>query len=175
MKFWKPALLTSAFFLAIIGTVFYTSCEQDKCTGITCYNGGSCNNGVCSCPTGYEGPTCSTMVITRFLGAYAGFSSCNNGAQIIDTVFVYQDYPKKNTSVKVIQKSHPADTLHGYVTSNETTYQMFLSDITYVNYDKSFHVTLQSDNSLVLNAYEADYTNPADTIKNSCVFVGTKH
>ena len=175
MKFWKPILFTSVFLLGVSGTIFYSACEQDKCTNITCNNGGSCNAGLCVCPSGYEDPTCNTKVITRFLGTYAGFSSCNNGAEIIDTVFVYADNPKKNTTIKVVQKTHPTDILYGYVTSNESTYQMFLNSITYTNYSKSFHITLQSDNSLVLNSYEADYTNPVDTIRNSCAFVGTKH
>ena len=172
MKLWKPILLTSVFLLGIASTVMFTACEQDKCNGVT---GGSCNEGVCKCPTGFEGPTCASLTVTRYIGYYAGYSTCNNGAEIIDTVFISADNPRQNTTVKVWESIHPTDTLHGYVTSNETTYQMFLNNITYTNYNKSFHITLQSDNSLVLNSYEANYTNPADTIVNSCAFVGQKH
>lgn len=174
MKFWKPILLTSVFLLAITSTFVFTACEQDKCNGVTCNNGGSCNEGICKCPTGFEDPTCSTLTRTRYIGYYPGYSSCNNGAEIIDTVFIAIDNPKQNTTVKAWESIHPTDTLHGYVSSNETTYQMFLNSITYTNYNKSFHITLQSNNSLVLNSYEANYTNPADTIVNSCAFVGQK-
>lgn len=175
MKFLKPVLLTTILFAAAASTVVYTSCEKSRCTGVTCAHGGSCNDGQCKCPTGYEGPTCETRIIDRYLGYYAGFSSCNNGAEIIDTVFVYQDDPKNNLSVKVIEKVHPTDVLHGYVSSNETTYQMTLNDIVRTNYTKSFHVTLQSDKTLTLYSYEHDDTNPLDTIQNSCSFFGTKH
>lgn len=33
-------------------------CKSDLCKDITCLNGGTCLNGLCSCPEGYEGPAC---------------------------------------------------------------------------------------------------------------------
>lgn len=34
----------------------------DPCDGVTCYNGGTCINGTCSCPQGYTGPACESQV-----------------------------------------------------------------------------------------------------------------
>lgn len=56
--------------LALLGftAVTYTSCTEDKCKGISCAYGGSCNDGTCACPTGYEGPQCETVNNARYLG-----------------------------------------------------------------------------------------------------------
>jgi len=175
MKFLKPLLFTSVLLAACASVIIYSSsCSQATCTDVTCHNGGSCNNGVCKCPTGYEGANCDSLVANRYLGTYAGFTSCNNSAETIDSVTISKDNPRNILSVKVVEKAHPFDTLHGFVTSNETTYELTLNDITYTNYHKTFNITLQSNNVLTLYSYEQDYTNPADTVINSCSFRGTK-
>lgn len=46
------------FLLAL--AVGFTSCkDDDPCGGISCLNGGTCANGACNCPTGFEGSDCS--------------------------------------------------------------------------------------------------------------------
>ncbi len=44
--------------------VTYTSCTRDRCAGYTCYNGGSCYNGNCSCPSGFAGYHCELVAQT---------------------------------------------------------------------------------------------------------------
>ena len=53
------------------------SCNKDgnpnsktiiKC--VTCANGGICTNGTCICPIGYEGVSCETLSIDKFLGSW---------------------------------------------------------------------------------------------------------
>ena len=38
--------------------------DTDDCAGVTCQNGGTCNDGVnaytCTCASGYEGTNCET-------------------------------------------------------------------------------------------------------------------
>ena len=46
--------------VSLFAGTLYTSCKKDRCKGVTCLNGGSCNEGNCSCPTGYSGTRCET-------------------------------------------------------------------------------------------------------------------
>lgn len=46
--------------IMIFTAVTYTSCTKDKCKDVTCQNGGTCTDGVCSCPSGFEGTNCET-------------------------------------------------------------------------------------------------------------------
>ncbi len=174
MKFIKSILLTAATFVAFTGVVLYSSCEKDPCSGVSCKNGGSCAMGACKCPSGFEGPTCSTQSIDRFKGVFAGYKQCNNGAQTIDTVFIIGDLPKKVANVLVTQKSEPSDQLSGTVFSTESTYSLTIPDKVKTNYYKKYHITLQSDNKLILDTYERDYTTPGDTAVNHCIFTGFK-
>ncbi len=50
--------------LAIGATVYSTSCNRDKCSQVTCFNGGTCQNSFCTCPYGYEGDHCEIRVKT---------------------------------------------------------------------------------------------------------------
>jgi hypothetical protein len=73
------------FFLLVALSI--TSCkkEKDKCEGVTCINGGTCVDGVCSCvnnftgdscqvhpvcATGYEGDLCNIQSRGKFLGDF---------------------------------------------------------------------------------------------------------
>lgn len=47
------------------------SCKN-PCDTITCFNGGTCDDGTCLCPNWYEGDYCETEQRTKFLGNYSG-------------------------------------------------------------------------------------------------------
>ncbi len=57
----KKFLFISAFAFSIF---ILGSCKKktDACENTTCYNGGVCNDGKCSCPTGYSGADCGTQI-----------------------------------------------------------------------------------------------------------------
>ncbi len=181
MKFWKITLLTSLVFAAVITATVYSSCVKDACDNVTCYNGGSCGNGICKCPTGYEGPQCQTLSITRYLGTYGGFTSCNNTQQVIDSAFITADGEAKNT-VAVQMNSISPKILHGYVNSNQSTYSIIVTNndsslLGSIFYEKIYTITLQSDNKLTIYSYEDNIFPTAsgpDTITNKCTFVGFK-
>lgn len=180
MKFWRQILLTFSLFAAIIGTAVLTSCEKNSCDGIDCRNGGSCGHGVCTCPPGYEDAICGTKSVTRYLGTYGGFTTCDNGAPTIDTVTVMAAN-RGPLTVDVYYQSLKPKVLQGYVSSNESTYSIVVtnndsSKAGSLNYLRVFTITLQADKSLKLHKYEHDYVaEPVlDTFQYSCEFLGTK-
>ncbi len=164
---------------AIIGTAsIFTSCEKNACDGVDCKNGGSCGHGLCTCPTGYEGATCETKSTERYLGVYAGYTTCNAGARVIDTVTIVAGN-KGILSVDVYYQSILPKVLHGYVSSNESTYSILVtnndsSKIGYKHYLRLFDITLQSDKSLKLHMYENGRSDVDDTLFSSCEFLGMK-
>ena len=61
-------------FITLIGGILSFSCT-DKCKDITCNNGGTCNDGKCSCAPGFEGNNCSTASRDKFIGTWIGTTS----------------------------------------------------------------------------------------------------
>ena len=69
-----------SFYIALFAACFImanSSCTRDKCSSVKCINGGSCDNGICSCPTGYQGTDCQTLSRAPFLGTWS-FSGQSN-------------------------------------------------------------------------------------------------
>lgn len=179
MKFWKQILLTVSLFAAIAVVTVHTSCEKNSCDGITCYNGGACGNGACHCPSGWEGAQCERLKRDRYLGVYAGYITCNNGALTIDTAFITQGNAGP-TSVDVVLKSIRPKVIHGYVSSNESTYSIIVTNndssiAGAAYYSRMYTITLQSDRNLSIHTYESSTTGLDDTIHNACAFLGYKN
>jgi hypothetical protein len=86
MKNWKSFIITVFSFFALGGMVLFNSCVKDPCTELRCMNGGSCSDGFCQCPTGYEGAECEITAGSRFTGTWAGSVRCNNFPIQADTV-----------------------------------------------------------------------------------------
>lgn len=55
-----------------------TGCK-DECKDVVCQNGGTCEEGICLCATGYEGTNCETEIRAKFLGSYTVSESCQSG------------------------------------------------------------------------------------------------
>ncbi len=68
------ALLTIGAFSAVT----YTSCNPDECKDVVCANGGTCIDGNCSCPTGYEGNLCQNKANAKFAGVYSVTETCGS-------------------------------------------------------------------------------------------------
>jgi hypothetical protein len=96
--------------LSAFSLVTYTACKKDKCKDTVCQNGGSCYQGVCTCPTQYTGTYCETDLckgvscmnggmcvggrcicinsfegehcetLNKYVGSYFAKDVCNNGA-----------------------------------------------------------------------------------------------
>lgn len=61
-------ILSFAFTLCVV----VTSCsKKDPCEDIICQNGGTCENGDCKCPVGYEGNLCQTESLPKAVNVTA--------------------------------------------------------------------------------------------------------
>ena len=66
----KTIILSALGAVIAFSAVTYTSCNSDKCQSIVCAYGGVCKDGVCICPTGYEGVQCETVTRDKFIGTW---------------------------------------------------------------------------------------------------------
>ena len=53
------------------------SCTVEQCIGVACKQG-TCIHGTCNCNSGYEGPSCDTIIRNKFIGNFTVSSSCFN-------------------------------------------------------------------------------------------------
>ena len=83
MKQIRVFLLTSIITLSAFAAVIYSSCKKDPCKGVTCQNGGACNNGSCVCPSGYSGNFCENSTITYTNDTYTPISINVGGSTAI--------------------------------------------------------------------------------------------
>ncbi len=71
----------SSIIYAALGTILcflsvtYFSCtkvgKEPSCNGVHCLNGGICNKqGFCDCPNGYEGPSCATASVDKYIATW---------------------------------------------------------------------------------------------------------
>jgi hypothetical protein len=62
--------------VSVMMLVIHSACNKNKCAGVVCANGGTCNNGSCTCLPGFEGPSCATYSRNKFLYTFSGGDSC---------------------------------------------------------------------------------------------------
>jgi hypothetical protein len=84
----KSILVTALTTLSTFTAIVYFSCNRDKCKAIVCAHNGVCNDGRCTCLTGYEGPNCETVAREKFLGNWSVYEkgSTTNAAQYPITI-----------------------------------------------------------------------------------------
>lgn len=169
MKFWKSSLLTVFSFLGIASTVLYNACQIDTCSDLKCVNGGSCANGFCNCPTGYEGSQCEIKMETKFLGVYYGNTSCDANPAIYDTAAVWAQTGSL-TNLNVVLYSNKTDTLNGTISG--TT--IVIPDVSYSGYSRHINVTLVNGNKLNVFTEINSLDNRGNPIKSTCTFIGLK-
>lgn len=72
MRKYRYLPLTIVLMLVTFATITYTSCKKDKCKKVTCANNGTCKDGNCICPTGYNGKTCDGVARDAYFKKYMG-------------------------------------------------------------------------------------------------------
>jgi len=81
-------IVATTFFSIIVcfAVVLFSACEKDatknsttnlqSCNNVICLNGGTCSDGQCNCPVGYEGLKCETRWSDKFIGNYLAQDEC---------------------------------------------------------------------------------------------------
>lgn len=96
------ALLT----MGALSAVTYTACNKDKCKDVVCQNSGVCNDGNCSCTTGYEGANCETEVRAKVLKTWTASDKKVSDGSSLPT---YSSIIVKGTGVSDILISNFSD------------------------------------------------------------------
>ena len=74
----KNFFMAIAAFLFALVSVTISSCTANKCSDVSCQNGGVCNDGTCACANGHEGVNCQTGINKKFEGLYSGSLDCSS-------------------------------------------------------------------------------------------------
>lgn len=88
MRSFKRFALSTIIAALVLLASAYTSCTKDKtdkCKTVVCLNGGTCKDGSCSCPTGYNGSTCADVSI---FGTWHGHDNCSPSGSIDVTMTI---------------------------------------------------------------------------------------
>jgi len=127
----KSIVLSAAAVMAVFGTVTFSSCDPDPCKSIVCAYSGTCADGDCICPSGYEGTHCEIVTREKYRGVWTVFedgTSTNpaqyeisfvNGENATDMTITnfYNRFPGNEVNVRVKGDSLfiPQQTVNGYV------------------------------------------------------------
>lgn len=167
MKLWKHTLITAISFFGITATTLYTSCEKDSCLDLKCRNGGSCAEGYCRCPTGYEGSECEINAGTKFIGRFIGNVKCNQSAPLADTIDAWM--LKAPDQIQFVDHSRITDTITGTAIGQDLQIPVYTSG----NYRKTISLTVDNNRITYYIEEVPDVTN-ANIPKNVCYFIGYK-
>lgn len=111
----KSVILSAVGVIAVFSTITVTSCNDDPCNAIVCSYGGTCAEGDCICPSGYEGTHCEVVTREKYRGVWTVFENgtVTNPAQY-EITFVngtgatemtisnfYNRFPVSNVNVRV--------------------------------------------------------------------------
>jgi hypothetical protein len=86
----KVATITALFTILFFSVFIIMSCGKNRdliingtniqpCKNVVCYNGGTCLDGVCQCPIGFEGVECNLKWNERYVGNYTANDGCDAG------------------------------------------------------------------------------------------------
>lgn len=128
MKMKKSILSVALVSAGLFISGLIVSCGKDNSDTCkqTCQNGGTCVNGSCSCPAGYEGTSCEIKSLTKFTGSWKVTEnlSLNGSDSVLDNSgYLVNISPANNTTVTDLLVDNIADAgnvvrLNGKVTNN---------------------------------------------------------
>ncbi len=166
MKLFKHTLITACAFVGIASSVLYTACEKDACTDLQCKNGGSCADGYCRCPSGYEGASCETRIVDRFIGSYIGTTRCNELPPLTDTLDVF--FSQAPTTVGMVYRSKPTDTTYGTCSDKQIVVPAKEGN----NQKRTYNIVLSDTKKLTY--WDQNIYDVKGKKQNVCTFVGIR-
>lgn len=97
MKTIRIIFSTLAIVISLFSVVLFISCNKGSvkynsstlvhpCDNVICLNGGTCTDGLCYCPQGFEGAQCATRWSDRFIGNYLADDACDTTNGYYNTV-----------------------------------------------------------------------------------------
>ncbi len=166
----KLLLLVVILMIMFLGSIVYSSCTKDPCSGVTCLNGGACGGGTCDCPVGYSGTQCQTPFNETVAGRYTG-TDCDGSASYTITA---GNAPSGIQMELAVTGGSCATTLYLHGTADATSdVLVFPSTVYYDGCGNSIVIGISgavNNNSITLN-FNVGYQGTVTT----CVFSGTKN
>jgi EGF-like domain len=82
MKKSKFPIIVLSVFAFCLSIMFLNACSTNPCADIYCRNNGTCREGLCACPSGFEGNYCQAKTSDKFIGFWDGYfrTYSSNGA-----------------------------------------------------------------------------------------------
>ncbi len=162
MKNLKSILVASLLTIGTFSAVVFSSCNPDACKDIICANGGTCTDGTCACPSGYEGSLCETLSRTKFIGVYTGTETCTVGSDTYSiTITANSDALKFNIQNLYNQSFTAIATAGG-------------NSFTIPNQTVGSGVTAVGSGSITGNIITITYSINDGVASNTCTYTGTK-
>lgn len=120
----KTAFLTGFLTLGVFSMIAYTSCsKKDKCSDIICNNGGTCVDGVCQCPLGFEGTNCDAASADKFSGSFSAADNCPVGTRSGDSLnYTITIFKVNTTTLRIVNlaNSSPNNILNGELVGKDS-------------------------------------------------------
>jgi len=156
----RPVLVTAFLTLLVFSAVTYTACKRNLCVDVNCMHRGACFDGVCACPTGYEGLRCEVLMRDKFITTFNGHDSCGNFKDN-----VYQQYPiyftaMRDDSVELTMKNILNDPHDSAVATLLTTDSFYFQGVN--NATRYFGTGKLRNDSLWLNFHVQHDTSDYD-------------
>jgi EGF-like domain len=73
MKNNKIKIILLSIFAFCASIMFFSACSTNPCADVYCRNNGTCREGACACPFGYEGNFCQAKISDKFIGYFDGY------------------------------------------------------------------------------------------------------
>ena len=159
---------------ALLLSVGYFSCQKGSgtalaCDGVSCQNGGYCLKGQCMCPTGYVDSTCSTAIVSKFVGAWNVWQVCTGSdnpaaigkdsayvmtikASATPTAFLLYNFMGNNEYSQLVCTISPTNS-YNFTIDTITNAAMRFANISFNGGGGTFYLAKDGSDSVIVGSY----------------------